>query len=511
MSTALRVEGLTKRFAGVAANDDVHFDLRSGEIHCLFGENGAGKSTLSSCIFGFYRPDKGQIFVRDQPVHIASPIDAIRHGIGMVHQHFVLVPEFTVLENIIVGTQRSGWRLNVAEARRKLKAICEGYGIDIDFDAYVWELPVGRQQWVEILKALYLGAEILILDEPTAVLTPAESRILFDIMRKMCARGLSIILITHKLVEVMQSNRVTVLRKGKVVATLDTPRTSPDELARLMVGRDVSFTITKPDLKPGETVLSVHGLTAHGYWGEAVLKDVSFAVARHEILGIAGVAGNGQKELFEVLCGVRKPRAGSIRLMDEEVAGRTPRSMMDRGVGHIPDDRFREGLVPEFDVGENLVLGWQRSPKYRSGPLMDREAISRLAQEMIAEYQIATRGEKVAAGRLSGGNAQKIIIAREFLHASGLMLANQPTRGLDVGVIEYVQSQLLRKRAEGFAIILASEELSDLFSLADRIAVMFKGEIMGIVDPRQTTIAEVGVMMAGQKLQTAPSRERVPA
>lgn len=499
MSTALRVEGLTKRFAGVAANEDVHFDLRPGEIHCLFGENGAGKSTLSSCIFGLYRPDKGQIFVRDQPVHIASPIDAIRHGIGMVHQHFVLVPEFTVLENIIVGTQRSGWRLNAAEARRKLKAICDGYGIDIDFDAYVWELPVGRQQWVEILKALYLGAEILILDEPTAVLTPAESRILFDIMRKMCARGLSIILITHKLVEVMQSNRVTVLRKGKVVATLNTTETSPDELARLMVGREVSFAVTKPELQPGETVLSVEGLTAHGYWGEAVLKDVSFAVARHEILGIAGVAGNGQKELFEVLCGVRKPRAGSIRLMDEEVAGLTPRCMMDRGVGHIPDDRFREGLVPEFNVAENLVLGWQRSVKYRSGPLINGKAIARLAREMIAEYQIATRDEKVAAGKLSGGNAQKIIIAREFLHASGLMLANQPTRGLDVGVIEYVQAQLLRKRAEGFAVILASEELSDLFGLADRIAVMFKGEIMGIVDPKKVTVGEVGAMMAGRR------------
>jgi simple sugar transport system ATP-binding protein len=439
------------------------------------------------------------MFVRDQPVHIASPIDAIRHGIGMVHQHFVLVPEFTVLENIIVGTQRSGWRLNAAEARQKLKAICDGYGIDIDFDAYVWELPVGRQQWVEILKALYLGAEILILDEPTAVLTPAESRILFDIMRKMCARGLSIILITHKLAEVMQSNRVTVLRKGKVVATLETAQTSPDELARLMVGREVSFTVAKPDLKPGETVIAVAGVTAQGHWGEAVLKDISFSVARHEILGIAGVAGNGQKELFEVLCGVRKPQSGSIRLMNEEVAGLTPRNLMDRGVGHIPDDRVREGLVPEFNVAENLVLGWQRSPKYCRGPLMNGKAIAALSREMIAEYQIATRDEKVAAGKLSGGNAQKIIIAREFLHASGLMLANQPTRGLDVGVIEYVQAQLLRKRAEGFAVILASEELSDLFGLADRIAVMFKGEIMGIVDPRRTTVGDVGAMMAGRR------------
>ncbi|MBE1205006.1 ABC transporter ATP-binding protein [Aminobacter carboxidus] len=511
MSTALRVEGLTKRFAGVTANDNVDFDLRPGEIHCLFGENGAGKSTLSSCIFGFYRPDKGQIFVRDKPVHIASPIDAIRHGIGMVHQHFVLVPEFTVLENIIVGTQRSGWRLNAQQARQKLKAICDGYGIDIDLDAYVWELPVGRQQWVEILKALYLDAEILILDEPTAVLTPGESRILFDIIRKMCARGLSIILITHKLVEVMQSDRVTVLRKGKVVATLNTPETSPDELARLMVGREVSFTVTKPDLQPGETVVAVDGLTARGHWGEAVLKDVSFSVARHEILGIAGVAGNGQKELFEVLCGVRKPEAGTIRLKGEDVAGLTPRCLMDRGVGHIPDDRFREGLVPEFSVAENLVLGWQRSPKYCNGPLIDSKAIAELSREMIAEYQIATRDEKVAAGKLSGGNAQKIIIAREFLHASGLMLANQPTRGLDVGVIEYVQAQLLKKRAEGFAIVLASEELSDLFNLADRIAVMFKGEIMGIVDPKTTTISEVGVMMAGRREGVAAPKERTLA
>ncbi|WP_406873625.1 ABC transporter ATP-binding protein [Aminobacter sp. P9b] len=511
MSTALRVEGLTKRFAGVTANADVDFDLRPGEIHCLFGENGAGKSTLSSCIFGYYRPDKGEIFLGDQPVHIASPMDAIGLGIGMVHQHFVLVPEFTVLENIIVGTQHSGWWLKAQETRQKIKGICDGYGIDVDLDAYVWELPVGKQQWVEILKALYLDARILILDEPTAVLTPGESRILFDIIRKMCARGMSIILITHKLVEVMQSNRVTVLRKGRVVATLNTPDTTPDELARLMVGRDVSFAVTKPELEPGETVLAVDSLTARGFWGEPVLKGVSFSVARHEILGIAGVAGNGQKELFEVLCGVRRPQSGTIRFKGEDVTGMSPRQMMDRGVGHIPDDRFREGLVPEFSVADNVVLGWQRDSKYRKGPFMDRDGIDRLAHKMIAEYQIATRDEKVAAGKLSGGNAQKIIIAREFLHASGLVLANQPTRGLDVGIIEYVQTQLLRKRAEGFAIVLASEELSDLFSLADRIAVMFKGEIMGIVDPRKTTVAEVGVMMAGRREEAAPSQERAVA
>ncbi|MFU0507470.1 ABC transporter ATP-binding protein [Pseudaminobacter sp. NGMCC 1.201702] len=511
MSTALRVEGLTKRFAGVTANDNIDFDLRAGEIHCLFGENGAGKSTLSSCLFGLYRPEKGEIFLGDQPVHIASPMDAIGRGIGMVHQHFVLVPEFTVLENIIVGTQRSGWRLNAAEARQKIAGICETYGIDLDLEAYVWDLPVGRQQWVEILKALYLDAQILILDEPTAVLTPGESRILFDIVRKMCARGMSIILITHKLTEVMQSNRVTILRKGRVVATLDTCRTTPDELARLMVGREVSFTVEKRELQPGETVLAVECVSARGHWGETVLRDVSFSVARHEILGIAGVAGNGQKELFEVLSGVRRPASGTIRLKGEEVAGMSPRCMMDRGVGHIPDDRFREGLVPEFSVAENIVLGWQRSPKYCKGPLMDRRAITDLTRSMIADYQIATRDEHVVARKLSGGNAQKIIIAREFLHASGLVLANQPTRGLDVGVIEYVQTQLLRKRSEGFAIVLASEELSDLFNLADRIAVMFKGEIMGIVDPKKTSVAEVGVMMAGRREEAVSRKERVPA
>ncbi|MBL8583937.1 MAG: ABC transporter ATP-binding protein [Rhizobiaceae bacterium] len=503
MTSVLRVEALTKRFAGVTANDGVDFDLSSGEIHCLFGENGAGKSTLSSCIFGFYRPDGGRIFVHGREVDFSSPSDAIAAGIGMVHQHFVLVPEFTVLENIIVGTQKSGWRLNAREARRKIEAICSEYGIEVNLDAYVWELAVGRQQWVEILKALYLDARILILDEPTAVLTPAESQTLFRIIKAMCAKGLSIILITHKLVEVMQSDRVTVLRKGKVVDTLRTASTSADELARLMVGRAVSFTVSKPALAPGAKVLEVEGLSAIGHWGEHVLKNITFAVARHEIFGIAGVADNGQKELFEVLCGVREPSAGSVRLEAEDVTGFPARALMDRGVGHIPDDRFREGLVRQFSIADNLVLGWQRDGKYTSGPLMNRAAIGALSKTMIAEYQIAARDGAVPAGNLSGGNAQKVIIAREFLHASGLLLANQPTRGLDVGVIEYVQTRLLEKRAEGFAIVLASEELSDLFNLADRIAVMFKGEIVGIVDPRAASVEEIGMMMAGNRQAAA--------
>lgn len=498
---ALHVEGLTKRFAGVTANDGVDFDLEVGEIHCLFGENGAGKSTLSACIFGFCTPDAGQIVVRGQPVEMHSPRDAIKLGIGMVHQHFVLVPEFTVLENIIVGTQKSGWRLDDRAARQKLNSLCDAYGIEIDLDAYVWQLAVGRQQWVEILKALYLDVQILILDEPTAVLTPDESARLFAIMRKMCANGMSIILITHKVAEVMQSNRVTVLRKGKTVATVQTRDTSPEELARLMVGREVSFSVNKSTIAPGDTVLEVSGLGARGYWDEAVLNQVSLSIARHEILGIAGVAGNGQKELFEVLSGVRWAREGTIRLNGEDVSRLTPRAMMDRGVGHIPDDRFREGLVGPFSIAENLILGWQRTAKYRNGLFLDRGKIAALSKTMMAQYQIAARDDEVPVENLSGGNAQKVILAREFLHASGLLLANQPTRGLDIGVIEYVYAQLLQKREEGFAILLASEELSDLFNLADRIAVMFKGEIVGVVDPKTTTVEEVGMLMAGRRME----------
>jgi ABC-type uncharacterized transport system ATPase subunit len=502
MSTALQVTGLTKRFVGVTANEDVDFDLEQGEIHCLFGENGAGKSTLSACIFGFCKPDAGQIVVRGNSVELHSPRDAIRLGIGMVHQHFVLVPEFTVLENIIVGTQKSGWRLNAKEARRKLTNLCNAYGIELDLDAYVWDLAVGRQQWVEILKALYLDAQILILDEPTAVLTPGESARLFAIMRKMCANGLSIILITHKVAEVMQSDRVTVLRKGKTVATVNTKETTPEELARLMVGRDVSVSISKSAIKPGATVLEVSGLSARGYWNEDVLSDISLSIARHEILGIAGVSGNGQKELFEVLSGVRWASEGTLRLNGEDVSRQSPRFMMDKGVGHIPDDRFREGLVGSFDIAENLILGWQRSAKYRKGPFLDRANIAQFSKAMISKYKIVARDHQVPVENLSGGNAQKVIIAREFLHSSCLILANQPTRGLDIGVIEYVHEQLLQKREEGFAILLASEELTDLFNLADRIAVMFKGEIVGVVDPRTATIEEVGMLMAGRKAET---------
>jgi simple sugar transport system ATP-binding protein len=499
MTELLRVENLTKRFARVVANDRITFGVAAGEVHGLFGENGAGKSTLSACIYGYHQPDSGRILYRGKEVQLSSPSDAIRIGIGMVHQHFVLVEAFTVLENIIVGTQESGLRLRDQEARKKIRDICNGYGIDLNLDAYIWELAVGQQQWVEILKALYLGAELLILDEPTAVLTPQESDRLFRIIRQMCAQHLSVILISHKLNEILQSDRVTVLRQGRVVGTMRTADTTPEALTTMMVGREVDLTIDKPERSPGRPVLEVKGIGAIGEWGERVLEDVSFSVAEHEILGLAGVAGNGQKQLFEVLMGLRPASEGEILLKEERFTNPTPRMALDQGVGYIPDDRFREGLVSDFSVAENLILGWQYSADYRQGPFLDRKRIKRLAEQQIDQFQIATPSPDVAVNNLSGGNAQRIILAREFLHASCLILANQPTRGLDVGVIEYVYENLLRKRDEGFAIVLASEELEDLFNLADRIAVFFKGRIMAILDPKATSIEQVGLLMAGHK------------
>ena len=495
----LRVENLTKRFARVVANDRITFAVAAGEIHCLFGENGAGKSTLSACIYGYHQPDSGRILYRGKEVQLASPSDAIRIGIGMVHQHFVLVEAFTVLEKIIVGTQESGLRLRDQEARKKIRDICNSYEIDLNLDAYIWELAVGQQQWVEILKALYLGAELLILDEPTAVLTPQESDRLFRIIRQMCAQHLSVILISHKLNEILQSDRVTVLRKGQVVGTMTTADTTPEALTTMMVGREVDLSIDKPERPPGRPVLEVKGIGAIGEWGERVLEDVSFSDAEHEILGLAGVAGNGQKQLFEVLMGLRPASEGEILLKEERMTNLTPRMALDRGVGSIPDDRFREGLVSDFSVAENLILGWQYSADYRQGPFLDRKRIKRLAEQQIDRFQIATPSPDVATNTLSGGNAQRIILAREFLHANCLILANQPTRGLDVGVIEYVYENLLQKRDEGFAIVLASEELEDLFNLADRIAVFFKGRIMAILDPKATSIEQVGLLMAGHK------------
>jgi ABC-type uncharacterized transport system ATPase subunit len=493
----LQTENLTKRFGEVIANNDVTFDVVAGEIHCLFGENGAGKSTLSACLSGYYRPDSGCILYQGRPTEMRSPADAIRLGIGIVHQHFVLVPRFTVLENIIVGTQSDGLRLRTDAAEREIWKICDTYGIRLDLDAVVETLSVGEQQWVEILKALYLGARLLIMDEPTAVLTPQQSERLFDLIRAMRVKGMSVIIISHKLREVMQSDRVTVLRKGRVVATVRTSETTPRALTNLMIGRELVAHNRINGTTRGAAVLTLSEVNSLGDRGEAALQDISLSIHAGEIVGLAGVAGNGQRELFEVLMGVRSVTGGDIRLDGRSIAGASPREILDCGVGYIPEDRFREGLIREFDVAENLVLGWQRSSGYGNGLFMQRRRIEALAKDKIAEYQIAVPSPSASAGKLSGGNAQRVILARELTHASRVLLANQPTRGLDVGVTDYVYRQLLEKRSQGYAILLASEELDDLIRLSDRIAILFKGRIIGILPSSEADPTRLGLMMAG--------------
>lgn len=507
MTSILKAVNLTKRFPGVIANENVNFELKAGEVHCLFGENGAGKSTLSSCLFGFYQPEGGHIEINGRNARFNSPRDAIHAGIGMVHQHFVLVSEFTVLENIVVGTHDSGWGLKLPEARARVIEICTGYDIDLDLDALVRDLAVGQQQWVEILKALYLDAKVLILDEPSAVLTPEESLRLFRIINHMRELGLSILLISHKMSEVMQADQVTVLRKGKVVGTVKPSDVTPNELTRMMVGRDVELRMVRDRSADAGTaprqVLNVQNVSYRNARGKLALNEVSLYIGKGEILGLAGVSGNGQKELFEILSGVLVPDGGSVTLDDERVDGLPSRHYMDRGVGLVPDDRFREGLIPEFNIRENMILGWQRHDDYTKGMFLNHKQIGTVADRLIDEFQIVAPSGTTPVNHLSGGNAQKVILAREFVHSSKLLLANQPTRGLDLGVIEYVYKQIIAKREEGYAILLASEELEDLLNLSDRIAVMSGGKIAGFVDPQTTSVEEIGLLMAGKEKDVA--------
>jgi simple sugar transport system ATP-binding protein len=495
----LKVEALTKRFGTVTAVDAASFDVRRGEVHCLLGENGAGKSTLSKCIYGFYRPDAGRVFVDGEAVSFRSPRDAIAHGIGMVHQHFVLVRSLSVIENIVLGTHKSGWSTNIAQASKRLQDICEQYDIAANYDALVWQLSVGEQQWVEILKALYLDAEVLILDEPTAVLTPGESERLFRIIRRMTDDGLTVVLITHKLKEVMRSDRVTVLRKGKVIGTVETADTSEQELVRMMVGRSVLLQTHRPPLAPGRPIIQVESLKVSNDRGLRAVDDVTFDIRASEILGIAGVAGNGQKELFEALVGARRVDAGRISLAGVEITNQPPRVTIAKGIGYIPDDRYRAGLVGDFSVEENLILGLHNREPFSRHSFLDFRKMGEFAQESIDAFGIVTPSAKAKASMLSGGNAQKIILARELWSSTCCLLANQPTRGLDVGIIEYVQKMLLEKRSEGFAILLASEELDDIVALSDRIAVMFKGRFMGVFDSGSVDLERLGLLMAGHR------------
>ena len=499
----LVIDSLTKRFPQVTANDCISLEIRKGEIHCLLGENGAGKSTLAECLFGFISPDSGRLFLNGEEIKLSSPSNAIRLGIGMVHQHFVLVQPLTVIENIIAGVQSERLILDLNAAEARLKELCAGYGIELDLRARIWQLSVGEQQWVEILKALYVGVQLLILDEPTAVLTPQETEKLFAILRRMKAEGLSIVFITHKLKEVLEvSDRVSVLRKGKLVGTVRTPEVSAAELARMMVGREVVFHVHKEPLPPGPPVLEIQGLWALNDKGQEALRGVDLTVHRNEILGIAGVSGNGQKELAEVLVGVRKATAGRVCLNEQEIAGRTPREIMSRGLGHIPEDRLKEGLVPDFSVEENLVLGLHHSPRFTRRSFLDFRSIRKYAHECIESFEIVTPSALQLTRTLSGGNLQRLILARELSQQPACLIASQPTRGLDVGAMEYIHRRLLEQRRAGVGILLFSEDLDELFNLADRIAVFFKGEVVGRFAVEQASMQEVGLLMAGVREET---------
>lgn len=496
----LSVRDLSKSFGPVRANRDISFDVAAGDLVCLFGENGAGKSTLSACLAGLQSPDGGEIRLHGKPVRFSSAADAIRAGVALVHQHFVLVDDFTVLENIVLGHER-GLFVNRRAAERKLRALCDRHGINIRPDARVGDLTVGERQWVELLKALYHEASVLILDEPTATLDLRESRKLFEIIAELRAAGTAIVLITHALDEVIRSDRVVVLRQGEVVGERNTADTTPQELTRLMIGREVERK-QRTASRPGRPCLEVERISIRRPGGAPILDDVSLSVAEGEILGIAGVAGNGQKPLMEAIAGIRPLSSGRVLLDGELLADLDVRGIQKLGVGHIPEDRLREGLVGEFSITENLALGSHRDA-FAKRHVLDRRAMEAVARTAMTDYQIAAPTITTRVSTLSGGNAQRVVLARELAAAGRVLLANQPTRGLDVGVIEYIHTRLVEKRAEGCAILLASSELDDLINLSDRIAVMFQGRLMGIVDAATTSIEELGLMMAGQRRQAA--------
>ena len=498
MAVALR--GITKRFPGVIANDSVDLELREGEIHTLLGENGAGKSTLMNVLTGIYLPEAGSIEIWGEPVELRSPRDAIDQGIGMVHQEFKLVPTHTVTENIVLGLGSGFAQVKEEEARDRVAELSQRYGLAVDPSAYIWQLSIGEQQRVEILKILYRGARILLLDEPTAVLTPQEAEDLFVTLRSMREQGHSIVFISHKLDEVMAiSDRVTVLRGGKNVGTLLAAGTNPQELSNLMVGREIKFeTFPRPERR-GEPVLVLEGVSALNDRGLPGLTDMSFEVAAGEILGFAGVAGNGQEELAQVITGLRAVTAGSIRVDGKEMTHAKAREFILNGVSYVPADRHGVAVVGDMSLTNNSVLRRYREKKFARGPFLDFSAAADYARRLIDEYNILTPGVETSVRSLSGGNLQKAILAREMTTRHRLLVVMSATRGLDVGATEFVRKTLNQHRHEGAAIVLISEDLEELLSLSDRIAVLFHGEIMGVVDADRAEVESLGLMMAGER------------
>ena len=500
MAPVLELKNITKQFPGVLANDHINLTLEDGEIHALLGENGAGKTTLMNILYGLYEPDEGEVYVRGKELEVDEPKDAIAAGVGMVHQHFMLIPVFTVTENVMLGDEalKAGDFLDRATSASRIREISESYHLEVDPDAYVRDLPVGVQQRVEIIKLLYREADILIFDEPTAVLTPQEADELFKIMRSLVEQGKSIVFITHKLREVLDvADRITVLRGGKVVGSTTPAEADQRKLAEMMVGREVKLTLDKSDAQIGDPVLQVDELEVMDDREQLVVDKVSFDVRAGEILGIAGVQGNGQTELVEVLTGMRKPISGSVKILGEEATRATPRQVTEMGTAHVPEDRQRDGLVLAFTVADNLVLNTYYQEPFTKGVIMQEAVIRDESEKLIEQFDIRTPSAFTTAGSLSGGNQQKVIVAREFSRPIKLLVASQPTRGLDVGSIEYIHGRILEKRDEGTAVLLVSPELDEIMQLSDRIAVMFRGKIIDIVDADKISKEEVGLLMMG--------------
>lgn len=494
----LEMKGITKSFPGVIANDNVDLELFKGEVLALLGENGAGKSSLMNVLVGLYRPDAGEIFVNGKAVHIHSPKDSMALGIGMVHQNFKLVDTMTVTENVILGEKDQKLVPNMKKAAARIREISDHYNLKVDPDKYIGQLSVGEQQRVEILKLIFRGAEILVLDEPTAVLTPQEADELYTTITQMTSEGKSAIFITHKMEEVIKfSDWVRVLKKGKLVAVKETAETSPADLARLMVGREVLFNIEKNPFAPGETVLELKSLSASDANGIKVLDDISLKIRQNEVLGIAGVAGNGQVELTEAVTGLRDTAAGEVLLNGENRTNRTPLEMIKSGVSHIPSDRVAMGIVGDMSVANNLAMKGYRSRPIVSGGVLHRSRILDFARRMISSFKIATPAPQTHVKFLSGGNIQKTILAREIDACGDLLVAAYPSRGLDVGATEAVRNEIVKERDDGRAVMLVSEDLEELISISDRIAVMFEGRIVGIIDADGCDIESIGLMMAG--------------
>jgi len=502
----LELRGITKRFPGVVANDNVNLTLNTGEVLSLIGENGAGKSTLMSVLYGMYKPDEGDIVIDGTPQVFTSPADAIDAGIGMVHQHFMLVPVFTVAENVVLGVEPTGalGKLHIDEARRMVREISDKYSLDLDPDAVIEDLPVGVQQRVEIVKVLLRDAKVVVFDEPTAVLTPSEIIEFFEIVKTLVSAGRGVVFITHKLKEALNiANRIAVLRRGKVVGEVDPKTASESQIAEMMVGRPVQLTVDKSSAAAGEVVLKVTDLTVLDADGRPHVENVSFEVRAGEIVGVAGVQGNGQTELVEALTGLRKAAGGTITLDGKDLTHSNPRERHQMGMAHIPEDRQRQGLVGGLSVAENLVLTRYHDDQFSHGVIVDWNAANAIADTLISEYDIRTPSKETGVGTLSGGNQQKVIVARELSRDLRLTIAAQPTRGVDVGSIEYIHSRIVKERDAGTAVLIVSTELDEVMALSDRLLVMFRGKVVAELDPKKVTPMEVGLYMAGSRPDSA--------